>query len=69
MDTIKAILDRYSVRDFKPYQVPKETLLKILEAATHSPSSGNTQPWEIFVAAGQVTEKIRQIYLERFQNS
>ena len=66
MDVIKAILERYSARDFKSDVVPKETLIKKLEASLHSPSSGNTQPWRIFVAAGTVTEKITQAYLERF---
>ena len=67
MDVIEAMLARHSVRDFKPEPVAKETLMKILEAATRSPSSGNSQPWEIFVASGKTLEKIRQSYLERFQ--
>ena len=67
MDTIEAMLARHSARDFKPEPVAKETLMKILEAATRSPSSGNSQPWEIFAASGEPLEKIRQSYLERFQ--
>jgi nitroreductase len=66
MDVIKAILERYSVRDFKSDPVPKKTLAKILEAALRSPSSGNGQPWQIFVASGVVTEKITRAYLDRF---
>ncbi|OGO24293.1 MAG: hypothetical protein A2144_10215 [Chloroflexi bacterium RBG_16_50_9] len=67
MDVIEAILARHSVRDFKSDPVKKETILKILEAAGRSPSSGNSQPWHIFVAGGKVMEKIRQSYLERFE--
>jgi len=67
MDVIEAMLARHSVRDFRPEPVAKETLMKILEAATRSPSAGNSQPWEIFVASGKTLEKIRQSYLERFQ--
>lgn len=66
MDVIEAILKRYSTRDFKSETVPKETLEKILEAALHSPSAGNGQPWQIFVAGGAVTEKIARAYLDRF---
>jgi nitroreductase len=66
MDAIKAILERYSTRDFKSDPVPSETLTKILEAALRSPSSGNSQPWQIFVAGGEVTEKITRAYLDRF---
>jgi nitroreductase len=67
MDAIEAMLARHSVRDFKPEPVAKETLIKILEAANRSPSAGNSQPWEIFVAGGKTLENIRQSYLDRFR--
>jgi nitroreductase len=66
MDVIQAILERHAARDFKSDPVPKETLMKILETANRSPSSGNTQPWQIYVAGGAVAEKIRQECLDRF---
>jgi nitroreductase len=65
MDVIEAILARHSVRDFSPKPVPKETVTKILETALRSPSGGNSQPWEVFVASGATLEKIRKIYQER----
>jgi nitroreductase len=67
MDVIKAILARHSVRDFSSEPVPKETVMNILEAATRSPSGGNGQPWEVFVASGATIEKIRKMYRERLQ--
>jgi nitroreductase len=67
MDVIKAILARHSVRDFSSKPVPKETVMKILEVATRSPSGGNSQPWEVFVASGATIEKIRKKYQERSQ--
>ncbi len=67
MDVIEAMLERRSIRSFTSDLVPKETLRKILEAATHAPSSSNTQPWEIFVVGGRVLEKIRQSYSDRFK--
>jgi len=66
MDVIQAIETRYSTRSFKPDPVPRETILKILDAARHSPSSGNSQPWEVFVAGGEVADRIRQASLEKF---
>jgi nitroreductase len=66
MDVIQAIKERYSARDFKTETVQKETLVKILESALHSPSSGNGQPWQVFVAGGMVAAKITQAYLDRF---
>jgi nitroreductase len=66
MDATKSILERYSARDFLPKPVPKETLVKILETSLHSPSSGNGQPWQVFVTGGTVTEKITRAFLDRF---
>lgn len=68
MDAIKAILARHSVRDFSAKPVSRDTVMKILEAATRSPSGGNGQPWEVFVASGAALEKIRKIYQERAQS-
>ena len=67
MDVINAILERYSARDFKSDAIPKETLVKIMEVALKSPSGGNSQPWQIFVAGGAVMEKIKQVYFDRFE--
>ncbi len=67
MDVIEAIRFRHSVRDFKPDPVPKDILIKILEAALYSPSAGNSQPWQMYVVGGDVLENIRQAYLERFE--
>ncbi len=68
MDVIEAIKARHSVRDFSSKPVPRETVMKILEAATLSPSGGNGQPWEVFVASGATLEKIRSVYQERSQS-
>lgn len=65
MDVIDAILARHSVRDFSSRPVPRETVMKILEAAIRSPSGGNSQPWEVFVASGATLERIRKVYQER----
>jgi nitroreductase len=67
MDTLEAIQTRHSVRDFTSRPVPKEIVMKIMEAATLSPSGGNGQPWEIFIASGAALEKIRKGYQERAQ--
>ena len=68
MEVIESILARHSVRDFSSKPVPKETVMKILEVATRSPSGGNGQPWEVFVASGATIEKIRKKYQERSQS-
>lgn len=65
MDAIQAILERHSVRDFKSDTVPKEIIMKIMETAGRSPSGGNGQPWEVFIASGATMERIRKSYQER----
>lgn len=67
MDVLEAIQARHSVRDFSARPIPKATIMKILAAATRSPSGGNGQPWEIFVASGATMRRIRQAYQERAQ--
>jgi nitroreductase len=68
MDVLEAIQARHSVRDFLPMPVPKDTIMQIMAAATRSPSGGNGQPWEIFVASGATMETIRKAYQERAQS-
>lgn len=68
MDIIDAILNRRSIRDFKPDPVPKEILKKILEIASRAPSAENTQPWEYTVITGNVLEKIRQVNIEKLNS-
>ena len=60
MNVIEALNSRTSIRAFKSDPVGRETILKILEAATRSPSWANTQPWEVYVAAGEALNRLRQ---------
>jgi nitroreductase len=66
MNIIEALSARYTCRAFKPEPVSLAAITEILEAANHAPSWGNTQPWNIYVAAGTVLEELRQGFLERF---
>ncbi len=65
MDVGDALWARRTVRAFLDRPVPRETLEAILSDALRTPSWANTQPWEIFVAGGEVFERIRRISLER----
>lgn len=67
MNVKDALLSRRSCRGFKPDAVEKETVRAILETATHAPSWANTQPWEIYVAAGDALERLRRTYMDTFK--
>jgi nitroreductase len=60
-----ALRARRTVRAFLPRPVPRKTLEAILTDALCTPSWANTQPWEIFVAAGEPLERIRTVWMER----
>lgn len=63
MNVIDALNARFTCRAFKPDPVDKDTVIKILEAANRAPSWGNTQPWDIYVAAGGPLEEMRKTFL------
>lgn len=52
-DTERLILERRSVRNFKPDPVPETLLRRILEAGRFAPSGGNVQPWKFVVVTDQ----------------
>jgi nitroreductase len=58
MDVIEALESRMSRRAFLQKQVDRETLEKILRIVNRSPSYMNTQPWELFIAAGEEKDKL-----------
>ena len=53
----KVLEKRRSIRKYKNTPVPKETILKILEAARIAPSAGNRQPWHFVVVENKETIK------------
>lgn len=66
MHVHEALINRYTCRAFRPDPISQELVREILELANRTPSWGNTQPWQIFVAAGDVLESLRQGSLDRF---
>jgi nitroreductase len=56
-DFLELVKKRRSFRRFKPDPVPKEIVEKVLEAARHSPSAGNSQPWEFVVVQDAATKR------------
>lgn len=53
MEFTECIEGRSSCRAFLKKEIEKEVLERIISAANRSPSYMNTQPWEVFVCAGE----------------
>lgn len=62
MKVSEALATRKSIRAFRPDPVSRETVEKILAAASRAPSGGNLQPWKVYVVTGEArAELIRRV--------
>ena len=68
MTTTEALSVRRSIRAFLPAAVEQDKLTAVFEAAVHTPSWANSQPWEIFVATGKTLERIKKGYSDNYAN-
>ncbi|MFC4961311.1 nitroreductase [Streptomyces mauvecolor] len=59
MDVYEAVDSRRAVRAFSDTPVPKEVLVRVLAAATRAPSSGNLQPWHVYVVTGEPLAELK----------
>ena len=64
MELLEGIETRVSFRAFQPTAIPKETIERVLQAASKSPSYTNTQPWEVAVVTGRKKEELSRIIHE-----
>jgi|Deesub1362B_J571_1020462.scaffolds.fasta_scaffold00065_15 nitroreductase len=55
MDVLECIQTRRSVREFSDEDIPKEDILKIINAARMAPSGHNVQPWHFLVVKKKET--------------
>jgi len=59
------VMGRRSIRGYQKKPVPKALIREVLEMAIRAPTSLNTQPWNFYVVAGDVLDKIRAGNVER----
>ena len=57
MDITEAIVNRRSIRAYRPEPVPKQTLQKIIDTCQWAGSFINMQPWEFAVLGGEVMKE------------
>ncbi len=65
MEFDEVIRGRRSIRGYQKRPVPRALISEILELAMRAPTSLNTQPWNFFVVAGEVLDRIRKGNVER----
>jgi len=69
MELIQAIMERRSIRAFKPEPVSKEKVKEILDIAINAPSAINLQPWEFTIVMGEekqrLSRKLIKLYREK----
>ncbi len=58
MDVAQALIERRSVRAFRPEPIPDETLRRIFTDAQRAPSWCNIQPWRAWVASGETRDRL-----------
>ena len=68
MEFEELVRSRRSIRGYKKDPVPRAVIEEIVEVAKGAPSSMNTQPWHVHVAAGAVLDEIRQRNMEAMAN-
>ena len=63
LDVFEVIKSRRSIRKYKPKEVEREKLMRILEAGRLAPSAANRQPWHFIVVTNpEIKEKLRESY-------
>ncbi|MEP6557717.1 MAG: nitroreductase family protein [Burkholderiales bacterium] len=65
MDFDEVIRNRRSIRGYLKNPVPRALIEEILALAVRAPTSLNTQPWNFYVVAGAVLDRIREGNVER----
>lgn len=64
----QAIRSRRSVRGYLDKEVPPETLRSIFELAQLAPSNCNVQPWKVYVASGELKNRLRDRMVENVKS-
>ncbi|BBC91978.1 hypothetical protein SRO_0802 [Streptomyces rochei] len=60
VDVYEAVDSRRAVRAFSEEPVSREILERVLAAATRAPSSGNLQPWHVYVVTGEPLAELKR---------
>src|SRR4030067_2272060 len=67
MDLLKVIMERKTIRAFKPDPISKERIEEILKLAINAPSAINLQPWEFIVVTGEEKERLGRRLIKAYK--
>lgn len=65
MGLIDSVYGRHSVRGYLDKEVPREVLDRIFEIAQQTPSNCNVQPWKVYIATGELKDRLSKEMVER----
>lgn len=68
MGLIDAIYFRRSVRGYLDKEVPQDVMHRIFEIAQQAPSNCNVQPWQVYVASGELKNRLSKQMHENTAN-
>lgn len=67
---IENIMNRRSIRVYKPEQVSKAQIDSIMQCAINAPSANNKQPWEVrIIQNAELLGKMKEINAKSFHNA
>ena len=61
---VDCVYQRHSVRGYLDKEIPRQTLNRIFEIAQQAPSNCNVQPWKVYVASGELKNRLKQQMVE-----
>lgn len=67
MEIKEAIINRRSIRGYKPDPVPRKILEEIIETGKWAGSFMNSQPWEFVVLGGEVIKECKKRLIHQFE--
>ena len=61
MDCLEAIQTRHSIAKVKPDPLPRDLIVRLLDAAVQAPNHHHSRPWRFVVIAGPARERLGEV--------
>ena len=67
ISTIDSIINRRSIRKYKPYEISEDIIRNIIKAGTLAPSAKNRQPWFFVVLTKHNKDLVADLMQEKYE--